>query len=604
MNKPAITIDRPAVIAALLFALTFLIYAPILISAEFVWDDIWYVVRNEAIRSWSFAPHYFTDVSTMAGERFMPLFRPIRNLTYTLDYSLWGLQPAGWHLQNIFWHAVCVVLAFYLARSISRRGSAAAVIAALIFCVHPAVIESVAWIKSRDSLLSGVFTLAALIVFLRAHDRAVGWRWGAGVALLFTVAVYSYLLSLGALIVGAAMAILLPGDAWRRNRPALLALGGVLTLISILFILHRWAFIGRMGQTDYIVGGSAFWTLVTMVPAAATYLRLLIFPLHLNADYFNYPHYMTFGSPAVIGSLALLLGLAGASLWLWRRGQPMLLLALVWIAAFLLPVSNMVPTMQILAERFLYLPVFAVAMLAGHYWPIANGAVSARKRLAGSMALALLLAALLVRTEFRLLDWTDEYSLFESTWLADPENCRAIKNFGVAKFNNEEWSDALILLEEHRGKCESDADIYRCLGFSYARTGQPAMAIAALDEGLRKFPAVTRLAVIKALIASEAGHRDTALETIYAVQSKAMANPELKFLIAVSWQNLDEFEEARRLYESLLPARPADPMLRLNLARVLVRMDERPAAREQYLELQRLDPQNEEAARMLDTLAE
>ena len=132
MKSDSIISGKPGVLAALLFGFTFLIYAPTLITAEFVWDDTWYVVRNEALRSWSYAPQYFYDVTTMAGERYMPLFRPIRNLTYAVDYSLWGLHPAGWHLQNIFWHAVCVVLVFFLTRRISHRGDGAALIAAII----------------------------------------------------------------------------------------------------------------------------------------------------------------------------------------------------------------------------------------------------------------------------------------------------------------------------------------------------------------------------------------------------------------------------------------------------------------------------------------
>ena len=71
----------------------FVLYAQ---SFNFNWtyDDFQIIVDNPDIRSWgAFLENQFHS-------------RPLRELTYLLDYRLFGLNPFGWHIQNIFWHGI------------------------------------------------------------------------------------------------------------------------------------------------------------------------------------------------------------------------------------------------------------------------------------------------------------------------------------------------------------------------------------------------------------------------------------------------------------------------------------------------------------------
>ena len=152
---------------------------------------------------------YFTDVDTftlIATSRFRDLeglvevltspmmkgqlpnalfFRPFSSLTWAFDEWVWGMNPLGFHLTDLTIHLVNSVLVFVLVGRIATRddglpevesGSDApaisrrqieALLAALLFCLHPIAVEAVAAIARRPDLLFGGFSLLALLATQR-----------------------------------------------------------------------------------------------------------------------------------------------------------------------------------------------------------------------------------------------------------------------------------------------------------------------------------------------------------------------------------------------------------------------------------------------------
>src|SRR2546429_2225477 len=116
---------------------------------------------------------------------------PLTWMTLGLDYLLWGLNPVGYQLTSLLLHAANAVVFFFVVRHIltralpspSERGHALAVsagFAALVFAIHPLRVESVAWVTERRDVLSGLFYLSAILVYLLACEggaRGRGWYW-------------------------------------------------------------------------------------------------------------------------------------------------------------------------------------------------------------------------------------------------------------------------------------------------------------------------------------------------------------------------------------------------------------------------------------------
>src|SRR3989442_3546042 len=112
---------------------------------------------------------------------------PLTWMTLGLDYLLWGLNPVGYHLTSLLLHAANAVVFFFIVRRLltralpspSERGYALTVsagVASLVFAIHPLRVESVAWVTERRDVLSGLFYLLTILVYLRAYARGAPGR--------------------------------------------------------------------------------------------------------------------------------------------------------------------------------------------------------------------------------------------------------------------------------------------------------------------------------------------------------------------------------------------------------------------------------------------
>ena len=108
---------------------------------------------------------------------------PLTWMTFGLDYLLWGMNPLGYHLTNLLLHAANAVLFYFVAFRILGLGLPdpgdrrqadlvlSAGFAALVFAIHPLRVESVAWVTERCDVLSGLFYLSAILIYLRTCER-------------------------------------------------------------------------------------------------------------------------------------------------------------------------------------------------------------------------------------------------------------------------------------------------------------------------------------------------------------------------------------------------------------------------------------------------
>src|SRR5437868_432836 len=155
---------RVVLFAVLIAALAVLPYVNALRN-EFVLDDIAIVVENPLIRDVSnigqiFTTNYWRTGGVDGSIIDSGLYRPLTVFSYAVDYSLWKLNPAGYHLVNVALHAITSVLVFFLALDVLASPMAATV-AAAIFAVHPIHTEAVTSIVGRAELLAALFFIAA-----------------------------------------------------------------------------------------------------------------------------------------------------------------------------------------------------------------------------------------------------------------------------------------------------------------------------------------------------------------------------------------------------------------------------------------------------------
>ncbi|MEK6644251.1 MAG: tetratricopeptide repeat protein [Planctomycetota bacterium] len=168
-----------------LFALTLIAYIPAM-RGGYIWDDDQYVYNNPQLHRLDGLHRIWTE------PRSTPQFYPLVFTTFWLEHALWGTNPLGYHVVNVLLHAVGAVLLYKLLKRLSIPG---ALVAAVIFGLHPVHVESVAWITERKNVLSGVFYLAAaLVYFPQNRDRKEAGSFSAGTT---SSASHRYLIALG-----------------------------------------------------------------------------------------------------------------------------------------------------------------------------------------------------------------------------------------------------------------------------------------------------------------------------------------------------------------------------------------------------------------------
>ncbi|HEX2912902.1 MAG TPA: glycosyltransferase family 39 protein [Chloroflexia bacterium] len=282
-------------------------------------------------------------------------YRPLPNLFWQLDYSLWGLHAPGYHLTNLLLHAFNSLLVYLLARRLSGS-MVSALLAATLFALQPIHVEPMVWLAGRPDLLATAAFLLCLLVMLsyyRRESRNAG-SYIAGLA-CFTLGLFCK-----ESVIGLPALLLLLAVLYRKPRTAKswLALG--LELLPFLlaiafFVAVRLAAIGTLGGYQ---GSDQNFLYVFWNASLGLWLPLL-FPLHTGSA----------GPLLSLGlGFALLLVYAGLMLSIWRSrsglpGRPLLIaLGMMWTG--ILPALAIAPVSPDLEQsRILYLPSAGFCLL-------------------------------------------------------------------------------------------------------------------------------------------------------------------------------------------------------------------------------------------------
>jgi hypothetical protein len=296
---------------------------------------------------------------------------PLAMLSLAADYHLWGLDPFGYHLTNVLLHAGVACLFFVFAAALLET-TGAAILAALIFALHPLQMEAVSVAFQRKTLLASLFFFLTLILYQRWRGTGrAGWYAGslfafvaAGLAKPIVVTLPALLLLYDEVFVGGRR-------RWADKLP--------FVALAVPVAGAAMAAHASVGAIQAPHGGS-LWTHVLMVSRATLEEVVALFlPVNLSPLYY-YPRSMVY-DPLNFLALILILSL-GAWVIVRRRRDPWSFFCLGWFAFTLAPDSNVLPLAQLRADRFLYLPMAGFALWVACLWERAVVRNDAPRRLA------------------------------------------------------------------------------------------------------------------------------------------------------------------------------------------------------------------------------
>lgn len=366
-------------------------------GGSFQFDDFNVIVRQPAVHSLG------------AWWDSMPGIRPLLKLSYALSWSAGGGGAVAFHALNVALHAANAVLVWLVLQELLRRMGAAgdgfaAFAGALLFALHPAHTEAVAYISGRSVSLMALFYLASVLAYLRE-----GPRWLSPALFLAALATKEVAVTLPfALLLCDALDPKRGFDP-RRQWPHWLVLGAGLALMAAL---PRYR---EMLETSLALRSVAE-QFQLQVAALARHVGVLILAVPPNIDPVVPP------APPVAG-LAVFAAIAVGFALL--RVQPWYALALLWFFLHLAPTNSLLPRLDAVNDRQLYLASIgplAVAGLAISLMP--------RWRVAMLVVLAGVLGA---ATVARNLDYRTEAALWSDTVRKSPRSARAWNNLGYAE---------------------------------------------------------------------------------------------------------------------------------------------------------------------------
>lgn len=510
------------------------------IAYQFVWDDANYISQNKALRSLKNIPGFFYKKEFQAAQNPNVSYRPLRNTLYSLLYALDRQripEPAIFHLANVLGHAIVAMLLFLVALLLLKRrsayGDAAARIASLLvalgFAAHPVNSEVVCWAKSLDDIMAAAFVLASARALLQWNPGGHGYM---AALLWFLLAVFAK----ESAAPFAAVTFFIFYGFHQLPRKQCLRLTLPFLGVALLFAVCQHLVMGQSSQCPPLAG-SYGQTLINMFPVIVDYIRLLWGIPPFCADY-NFmvgeaPH--SFFSVSVLNGLILLIGFGCLAVCLWRRSRwRMFSFGLIWLGLFMLPVSNLVPMMQYMAERFLYLPMMGfLLVLAG----LGLAMLPAVRRLALVTALGLVVVWSAASLN-RMTVWRDELTLYLRTALDHPGIRRVEKNGALAIFNLPEmavWRTAAVLPE-----------------------AEAERVIATLQDARRILPNSDLLTAQLGLVEARMGHWPDAIWNLEKATRQNPRSSEWRYDLASAYHLTGQIEKARGACAEALRLNPGN----------------------------------------------
>lgn len=395
----------------------------------FALDDIPIIVRNEAVHSLANLPGLLTQ-AYWPPEYGPSLYRPFTSAVFAVQWALGSGSPLLFHVVSIALYVATSLVVLRLARQVMT--ATAAIIAAAIFAVHPLHVEAFANVVGQAELWTAVLVLIALSRSIECMRRKslssmdvaiVSAMFGA--ALMFKE--HAIILP-GALLAAAAI---LPSDEPGRDRiRRVVPLVVATSVVAISFAVVRTIVLGRFagGSTATVFAEQGFAArLFTMLNVIPEWLRLFVWPAELSADY-SPPRIATATSFEAAMFPGILVIVAAA--WIAvksRRANPTLTFTLsLGGLALLIPSNLLIVTGFVLAERSLFLPSVAVAMVMGiGIAALFDARPSPGFRRLAQGALALLLAMGVVKSLARGAAWQNNETLFRQTVVDVPTSYRA-----------------------------------------------------------------------------------------------------------------------------------------------------------------------------------
>ncbi len=477
-SAPRMDAGRALLVLAL--ALTALAYIDTL-RFQFVSDDFPFIVNNPVLHTWKYVPRFFVQHiwEQMTPGQVGEYYRPVFMVWVVINHTLFGLKPIGWHLTTVLLHLACTALVFLIGKRLLKSGLAAG-IAAVLFGLHPVHVENVSWICGSTDPLVALFSLAAVLAYLRSRQEQRASCFAASLV-FYVLAMLTKEIALG------IPAVLLAYEwLWREKSRA-----WVRDVVSRMvpfaaagsaYLVVRYVVLRGLSHPE----PHAVTTLLLTTPSVLWfYVRHLVWPLPVTLYYWvpmvTRPGLTNFVLP-LIGALA------AVAVWVWaaRRWREAAF-AGIWLLVFLAPalvgLRVFIPQ-DLVHDRYLYLPAAGLAWIGGLAMSRVKlgsaelfGLPAAQVGLIAVLALAFGWAS-----ASQNVYWASDLTLFARNANLSPHNVLALNHLANEMYKRGRPETALAIYQRSLLEDPHSWDTYFALGLTQLEMGDTENAVRQLER--------------------------------------------------------------------------------------------------------------------------
>ena len=335
--------SRPLIIFTFLFCLVWL---PSLHHGFINVDTPWLVINNPILSNptWDHVQMIFLDFSFSTRIALGAEYLPIRDLTVMLDFLLFGNHWMGHHIQSLLWYYATCLLVLKIGNELFKNPKWA-LIATLMYMIHPTHSESVAWLANRKDVVSSTFLLWAIWCYLKNASRF-------SVPVLVLLAYWSK----NTAIVAGPLLMVISLSIHKDNPFNIKWLISWLPTIAVSLIgLKITFYVGTLvGMFAKSRGSTAFetWTITTQV--WLKYCQNFLNPTKLSLFYPEPTAIELMNFQHLLGGSSIFILLSLNVYFLLKKSKMAFFFAIIFWG--FLPVSQITPIQNLMADRYLFLP--------------------------------------------------------------------------------------------------------------------------------------------------------------------------------------------------------------------------------------------------------
>ena len=538
--------NQPILLAGLV--ITLLVYAKTVMFPGISWDDPEMVFANKALLD--------GEWRQLLTQHYVGNYTPVTMLLYALEYKLFGNWSGGFHLVNLLLHLFNGMLVFSLSSSLFNRRSAA-LLATVLFLMHPIQVESVVWISELKNILSTTFLLIGLYHYIELLHSSSTKK--IVLVLLFSLLAF---LSKPSTVVLPLIMLLVP---FLLNQP-FKASNLVVPIITGCFALIIGLYTIKTQEADHFINYSRFFDWPVRLALAGfaliNYVRLLFVPMHLSVIY-PFPTVST--AVLLSGSLTLFVFISSV-LFFWYKKKRFLFFILGWFLLLLIPVLQLLPFGEVLyADRYVYVAIIAVGWIIGWLLPENFKFIN--------WGLGLLLCLFSLLTFNRINDWRNSTQLYKSILNIYPNEYVTLNSLGVEMMNTNFDGEALNYLNKAIKASPKNYKGYFNRGLLHLKNGNARAAISDFNQVLGMYD------YVKAWSGRAAAYlimRDysKALEDAREALKRDPRNLKAHFVLAGCYNEMGNIESALSEYSTCIELAGGDPDTYLGRAIVFGKLND------------------------------